>query len=60
MRRLPESPFWPLFGREFGLGVPQCRAVVGPELVRLQVWEAEGKGYRESATRLGRLKAEES
>lgn len=36
MGRLPGSLFWPLFGREFGLGVPQCRAIVGPELVRLQ------------------------
>lgn len=34
MRKLPGSPFWPLFGHEFGLGVPQCRGIVGPELVR--------------------------
>ena len=36
VRRLLGSPFWPLFGREFGLGVPQCREIVGPELVRLK------------------------
>ena len=36
VRRLPGSPFWPLFGREFGLGVPQCREIVGPQLVRLR------------------------